>query len=31
VVFYYEAGVDQATLAADLTDLDGVDRVTQVP
>ncbi len=31
VVFYYEAGVDQAALAADLADLDGVDRVTQVP
>ncbi|WP_281194307.1 DUF5778 family protein [Halorubrum sp. F4] len=31
VVFYYEADVDQAALAADLADLDGVDRVTQVP
>ena len=31
VVFYYEAGVDQAALAADLAALDGVDRVTQVP
>ncbi|ELZ46128.1 hypothetical protein C463_05046 [Halorubrum californiense DSM 19288] len=31
IVFYYEAGVDQAALAGDLADLDGVDRVTQVP
>ena len=31
IVFYYEAGVDQAALASDLADLDGVDRVTQVP
>jgi hypothetical protein len=31
VVFYYEAGVDQAALAEDLAALDGVDRVTQVP
>ena len=31
LVFYYEAGVDQEALAADLADLDGVDRVTQVP
>ena len=31
LVFYYEAGVDQEALAADLTALDGVDRVTQVP
>jgi hypothetical protein len=31
LVFYYEAGVDQDALAADLGDLDGVDRVTQVP
>ena len=31
LVFYYEAGVDQAALAEDLAALDGVDRVTQVP
>ena len=31
LVFYYEAGVDQDALAADLGALDGVDRVTQVP
>jgi hypothetical protein len=31
LVFYYEAGVDQDALAADLEALDGVDRVTQVP
>ena len=31
IVFYYEATVDQAALAADLVELDGVDRVTQVP
>ena len=31
LVFYYEAGVDQDALADDLGDLDGVDRVTQVP
>ena len=31
IVFYYEAGVDQDALASDLADLDGVDRVTQVP
>jgi hypothetical protein len=31
LVFYYEAGVDQAALAADLAALDDVDRVTQVP
>ncbi|EMA66453.1 hypothetical protein C461_10448 [Halorubrum aidingense JCM 13560] len=31
LVFYYEAGVDQEALAADLEALDGVDRVTQVP
>ncbi|WP_418285887.1 DUF5778 family protein [Halorubrum sp. DTA46] len=31
LVFYYEAGVDQDALAADLADIDGVDRVTQVP
>ena len=31
LVFYYEASVDQEALAADLADLDGVDRVTQVP
>ena len=31
LVFYYEAGVDQEALASDLRDLDGVDRVTQVP
>ncbi|PHQ37931.1 hypothetical protein DJ69_14170 [Halorubrum persicum] len=31
LVFYYEATVDQETLAGDLADLDGVDRVTQVP
>jgi hypothetical protein len=31
IVFYYEAGVDQAALADDLAALDGVDRVTQVP
>ena len=31
LVFYYEAGVDQEALAADLAALDGVDRVTQVP
>jgi hypothetical protein len=30
-VFYYEAGVDQEALAADLAALDDVDRVTQVP
>ncbi|MDB2240428.1 DUF5778 family protein [Halorubrum ezzemoulense] len=31
IVFYYEATVDQEALAGDLVDLDGVDRVTQVP
>ena len=31
LVFYYESNVDQEALAADLSDLDGVDRVTQVP
>ncbi|WP_193309175.1 DUF5778 family protein [Halorubrum halophilum] len=31
LVFYYEAGVDQEALAADLGALDGVGRVTQVP
>ncbi len=31
LVFYYEAGVDQEALAADLADLADVDRVTQVP
>ena len=31
LVFYYEAGVDQEALAADLSALDDVDRVTQVP
>ncbi|MUW15665.1 hypothetical protein GJ633_14275 [Halorubrum sp. CBA1125] len=31
LVFYYEAGVDQDALATDLGDLDGVERVTQVP
>ena len=31
LVFYYEANVDQEALAADLGDLDGVERVTQVP
>jgi hypothetical protein len=31
LVFYYEAGVNQAGLAEDLAALDGVDRVTQVP
>ncbi|WP_418280706.1 DUF5778 family protein [Halorubrum sp. DTA98] len=31
LVFYYEAGVDQTALADDLAELDGVDRVTQVP
>jgi len=31
LVFYYEANVDQDALAADLGDIDGVDRVTQVP
>jgi hypothetical protein len=31
LVFYYEAGVDQAALAEELAALDGVDRVTQVP
>ena len=31
LVFYYEAGVDQESLAEDLAALDGVDRVTQVP
>jgi hypothetical protein len=31
VVFYYEAGPDQATLADDLAALDGVDDVTTVP
>jgi hypothetical protein len=31
LVFYYEATVDQEALAADLGDLDGVERVTQVP
>ncbi|GAB7009002.1 DUF5778 family protein [Halorubrum trueperi] len=31
LVFYYEADVEQDALAADLSDLDGVDRVTQVP
>ena len=31
IVFYYEAGVDQEALAADLADMEHVDRVTQVP
>ena len=31
VVFYYEAGPDQAALAADLAALPGVDDVTTVP
>ena len=31
LVFYYEANVDQEALAADLADLDDVDRVTRVP
>ena len=31
IVFYYEAGVDQAALADDLAALDDVDRVTRVP
>ncbi|OTF12457.1 hypothetical protein EXE41_15500 [Halorubrum sp. SD690R] len=31
IVFYYEATVDQEALAGDLVELDGVDRVTQVP
>jgi hypothetical protein len=31
LVFYYEAGVDQEALAADLAALDDVDRVTHVP
>ena len=31
LVFYYEAGVDQAALAEDLAGLSNVDRVTQVP
>ena len=31
LVFYYEAGVDQEALAADLETLDDVDHVTQVP
>ncbi|SFR52454.1 DUF5778 family protein [Halogeometricum limi] len=31
LVFYYEAGVDQDELVADLESLDHVDRVTQVP
>ena len=31
LVFYYEAGVDQAALTDELAALDGVDRVTQVP
>ncbi|KDS91166.1 hypothetical protein FK85_05625 [Halorubrum saccharovorum] len=31
LVFYYEANVEQEALADDLADLDGVDRVTQVP
>ncbi|WP_144797733.1 DUF5778 family protein [Halorubrum depositum] len=31
LVFYYEAGVDQAVLADDLAALDDVERVTQVP
>ena len=31
LVFYYEADIDQKSLIADLTELEGVDRVTQVP
>ncbi|OYR71639.1 DUF5778 family protein [Halorubrum ezzemoulense] len=31
IVFYYEATVDQEALAGDLVELDGVERVTQVP
>lgn len=31
LVFYYEAGVDQEALAADVTELDGVRDVTLVP
>jgi len=31
LVFYYEAGVDQAALADDITALDHVEQVTQVP
>jgi len=31
LVFYYEAGVDQAALTDEMAALDGVDRVTQVP
>ncbi len=31
LVFYYEADVDQDALTDDLAELDGVDRVTQVP
>jgi len=31
LVFYYEANVDQEALASDLSDLDDVERVTQVP
>ncbi|PSQ03731.1 hypothetical protein BRC97_12695 [Halobacteriales archaeon QS_6_71_20] len=31
LVFYYEAGVDQEALAADVRALDGVDDVTLVP
>ncbi|MBP1988300.1 DUF5778 family protein [Halolamina salifodinae] len=31
LVFYYEAGVDQPSLADDLRSLDHVDRVTTVP
>ncbi|WP_435062504.1 DUF5778 family protein [Halobaculum sp. EA56] len=31
LVFYYEAGVDQEALAADVTALDNVDDVTVVP
>ncbi|MFC7325246.1 DUF5778 family protein [Halorubrum rutilum] len=31
IVFYYEAGVDQAALADDLAALNDVDRVTRVP
>jgi hypothetical protein len=31
LVFYYEAGVDQDALTADISALDHVERVTQVP
>jgi len=31
LVFYYEAGVDQAALTEDLASLSNVDRVTRVP